>query len=211
MFNEYFLFFIGSFVSLFSIVDPMLAVPVFVSLTEKYSHEKRIQIAKEASIYALGIMIVFFIAGGLILKFFGISFEGLRIAGGFMIIASAVEMLQKKERLLPKEQDESETKDDISFSPLAMPLLSGPGSIAVIIGMTSDAKSWIYYPIIFLIICTVAILSYVFLRLAPIISQKMGATAMSSFNRIMGFILLCIGVQYIVNGVMPLLKAAVHG
>ncbi len=159
MLNEYFLFFIGSFVSLFSIVDPMLAVPVFVSLTEKYSHEKRIQIAKEASIYALGIMIVFFIAGGLILKFFGISFEGLRIAGGLMIIASAVEMLQKKERLLPKEQDESETKDDISFSPLAMPLLSGPGSIAVIIGMTSDAKSWVYYPIIFLIMCKVAILS----------------------------------------------------
>ncbi len=208
MSNEFVLFFIGSFVSLFSIVDPLLAVPVFVSLTEKYSSEKRAEIAKQASIYALGILLVFFIAGGLILKFFGISLEGLRIAGGLMIIASAIEMLQKKERLLPQEQQESEVKDDISFSPLAMPLLSGPGSIAVIIGMTTDAKCWLHYPIILFIIVLVAFLCYIFLRLAHIISQKMGSTAMTSFNRIMGFILLCIGVQYIVNGVMPLLKQA---
>src|SRR3989338_4045589 len=129
MSNEYLLFFVGSFVSLFSIVDPMLAVPVFVSLTEKYSPQKRIEIAEQTSIYALGVMLIFFIAGGLILKFFGISLEGLRIAGGLMIIASAVEMLQKKERLLPEEQKESEVKDDIAFSPLAMHILSGPGAI----------------------------------------------------------------------------------
>jgi len=204
--NEFLLFFVGSFVSLFSIVDPLLAVPVFVSLTEKYTPQKRIAIAKQASIYAFGIMLLFFIAGGVILTFFGISLEGLRIAGGLMIIGSAIEMLQKKEKLLPKEQTESEEKDDIAFSPLAMPLLSGPGSIAVIIGMTTDAKSWLHYPVILLTIILVAILCYAFLRLAPFISQKMSATTISSFNRIMGFILLCIGVQYIVNGVMPLLK-----
>ena len=209
--QDTFLFFIGSFVSLFSIVDPMLAVPVFVSLTEKYSPEKRIEIANHASVYVLGILLTFFIAGGLILKFFGISLEGLRIAGGFMIIGSAIEMLEKKGRLLPVEQEESEVKDDIAFTPLAMPILSGPGAIAVIIGMTTDAKSWIDYPIILFIICLVALICYIFLRLAPIISQKMGSTAMSSFNRIMGFILLCIGVQYIVNGVMPLLKIAFRG
>lgn len=208
MLNELFLFFIGSFISLFAIVDPLLAVPVFVSLTTKESTEKRIEIATRASIYAFWIMIVFFIAGGLILKFFGISLECLRIAGGLMIVGSAVSMLQKKERLLPKEKYESEEKEDIAFSPLAMPLLSGPGSIAVIIGMTTDAHSFSHYPLILLAIILVAILCYAFLRLAPVISQKMSATTMSSFNRIMGFILLCIGVQYIVNGVMPLLKVA---
>ena len=209
--NEMFLFFIGSFVSLFSIVDPLLAVPVFVSLTEKYSFEKRVEIAKQASIYVLGILLIFFIAGGLILKFFGISLEGLRIAGGLMIIASAIDMLQKKERLLPVEQQESEEKDDIAFSPLAMPLISGPGSIAVIIGMTTDAKSPMHYVVIFLTILLVALSCYIFLRLAPLIAQKVGTTMLKSFTRIMGFILLCIGVQYIVNGVMPLLKTAFHG
>ena len=154
--NEFFLFFVGSFVSLFSIVDPLVAVPVFVSLTERFSPERRIQIAKQSSIYVLGVLLVFFIAGSLILKFFGISIEGLRIAGGLMIIGSAVEMLQKKERLLPQEQQESESKDDIAFSPLAMPILSGPGSIALIIGLTSDAKTFSHYLVIFLVIVLVS-------------------------------------------------------
>lgn len=209
--QELCLFFIGSFVSLFSIVDPFVAVPVFVSLTEKYSSKKRLGIAKDASIYAFGILLTFFIAGGLILKFFGISIEGIRIAGGLMIIASAYEMFAKKERLLPQEQQESEVKDDIAFSPLAMPILSGPGSIAVIIGMTTDAKTFDHYIVIFLVICLVALSCYICLSLAHIISQRVGSTTMRSFNRIMGFILLCIGVQYIVNGVMPLLKLAFRG
>ena len=206
--QDIFLFFIGSFVSLFSIVDPMLAVPVFVSLTDKYSSRKRAQIATDACFYTLGILVLFFLAGGLILKFFGISIEGIKIAGGLMIVGSAYEMLAKKDRLLPQEQHESEEKEDIAFSPLAMPLLSGPGSIAILIGMTSDAKSFLHYAVILFVILAVVILCYIFLRLAHFISQHMGKTAMSSFNRIMGFILLCIGVQYIVNGVMPLLKIA---
>lgn len=208
--QDIYLFFIGSFISLFSIVDPLLAVPVFVSLTEKYSPKKRIDIAEKTSFYVLGILLVFFIAGGLILKFFGISIEGVRIAGGLMIIGTAIEMLQKNERLLPAEKEESEEKDDIGFSPLAMPILSGPGSIAVIIGMTTDAKGFDHYLVIFLVIFLVALSCYIFLRLAHFISGHMGATAMRSFNRIMGFILLCIGVQYIVNGVMPLLRSAFH-
>ena len=211
MTNELLLFFLGSFVSLFSIVDPLVAVPVFVTLTEKYSPKKRIKIAQDACIYTFGILIIFFIAGGLILKFFGISIEGIRIAGGLMIIASASEMLQKKERLLPLEQQESEEKEDIAFSPLAMPILSGPGAIAIIIGMTTDAKSFDHYLTIFLVICSVALSCYFFLSLAHLISHKIGPTTMRSFNRIMGFILLCIGVQYIVNGVMPLLKTAFQG
>ncbi len=208
--QEFFFFFIGSFVSLFSIVDPLLAVPVFASLTQKHTPEYKIAVAGRASFYVLGILVIFFIAGGLILKFFGISLEGLRIAGGLMIIGSAIEMLQKKERLLPVEQQESEEKEDIAFSPLAMPILSGPGAIAVIIGMTTDAKSLVHYLLILITICLVSFLCYVFMRLSHVIAQKVGPITMRSFTRIMGFILLCIGVQYIVNGVMPLLKSALH-
>ncbi|OGI07201.1 MAG: hypothetical protein A3I68_03280 [Candidatus Melainabacteria bacterium RIFCSPLOWO2_02_FULL_35_15] len=209
--NDLLLFFVGSFVSLFSIVDPLVAVPVFASLTQKYTLKQKTETAKRASMYVFWILIAFFIAGGLILKFFGISLEGLRIAGGLMIIGSAIEMLQKKDRLLPQEQQESEEKDDIAFSPLAMPILSGPGAIAVIIGMTTDAKTLFHYMVILIVICVVTLLCYVFLILAHAIAHKMGTTMMKSFTRIMGFILLCIGVQYIVNGVMPLLKTAFHG
>ena len=205
------LFFVGSFVSLFSIVDPLLAVPVFASLTQKYSAKQKKETAKRATLYVFGILIIFFIAGGLILKFFGISLEGLRIAGGLMIIGSAIEMLQKKDRLLPQEQQESEEKDDIAFSPLAMPILSGPGAIAVMIGMTTDAKTILHYVVILITIGMVAFSCYIFLILAHGIAHKMGATMMKSFTRIMGFMLLCIGVQYIVNGIMPLLKTAFRG
>ncbi len=209
--NEMLLFFVGSFVSLFSIVDPLLAVPVFASLTQKYSAKQKKETAKRATLYVFGILIIFFIAGGLILKFFGISLEGLRIAGGLMIIGSAIEMLQKKDRLLPQEQQESEEKDDIAFSPLAMPILSGPGAIAVMIGMTTDAKTILHYVVILITIGMVAFSCYIFLILAHGIAHKMGATMMKSFTRIMGFMLLCIGVQYIVNGIMPLLKTAFRG
>ena len=209
--NEMLLFFVGSFVSLFSIVDPLLAVPVFASLTQKYTAKQKTETAKRASLYVFGILIVFFIAGGLILKFFGISLEGLRIAGGLMIIGSAIEMLQKKDRLLPQEQQESEEKDDIAFSPLAMPILSGPGAIAVMIGMTTDAKTAFHYVVILITISLVAFSCYIFLILAHAIAHKMGATMMKSFTRIMGFMLLCIGVQYIVNGIMPLLRNAFNG
>lgn len=206
------MFFLGSFVSLFSIVDPLMAVPVFATLTDKYTHAHRLETARRATLYVLAIMLVFFIAGGLILKFFGISLEGLRIAGGLMILGAGVEMLQKKDRLLPAEQQECEDKEDIAFSPLAMPLLSGPGAIAVIIGMTTDAgHSWIRYPLILLTIVLVALSCYLMMRLSHVISQRMSTTMMKSFTRIMGFILLCVGVQYIVNGVIPLLKSAIHG
>ena len=208
--NELLLFFVGSVVSLFSMVDPLLAVPVFASLTQKYTEKQKVHTARQASLYVFWILIVFFVAGGLILKFFGISLEGLRIAGGLMIMGSAIEMLQKKDRLLPAEEKESEEKEDIAFSPLAMPILSGPGAIAVIIGMTTDAKSFSHYMVILITIFLISLSCYIFLRLANAIAQKMGTTMMKSFNRIMGFILLCIGVQYIVNGVMPLLKSAFH-
>lgn len=210
--SDVFVFFLGSFVSLFSIVDPLLAVPVFASLTECHTPADRVGIAKRTSLYVFAILLVFFIAGGLILKFFGISLEGLRIAGGLMIIGSAVEMLQKKERLQPEEQQESEERHAIAFSPLAMPILSGPGAIAVIIGMTTDAHDlpWYYYGAILLTIALVSVSCYICLRLAHVISRRMGNTMMKSFNRIMGFILLCIGVQYIVNGVIPLLRSALQ-
>jgi multiple antibiotic resistance protein len=211
MLQDIFLFFLGSFISLFSIVDPLLAVPVFATLTEKHTPSQRIKTAERASFYVCSILLAFFIAGGLILKFFGISLEGLRIAGGLMIVGSAIEMLEKKDKLLPEEHLESEGKDDIAFSPLAMPLLSGPGAIAVIIGMTSDAKTWLHYLLIPLTIMLVSFVCFIMMWLSHSITQRMGTTMMKSFIRIMGFILLCVGVQYIVNGVMPLLRSALHG
>ena len=194
------LYFVGALVSLFSIVDPLLAAPVFVSLTGHCTRQERISLARRASFNVFGILTAFFVAGTLILGFFGISIVALRLAGGLMITSSAFAMLNKKERLLPEEEQEAEGKEDIAFSPLAMPLLSGPGAIAVLIGLTTDAHHWMHFVSIFLVIILVSTACYWTLVASDWVIPKLGQTLIRDFTRIMGFILLCVGVQYMVNG-----------
>jgi multiple antibiotic resistance protein len=215
-FNELFMFFVGTFISLFSIVDPPMAAPLFVTLTDGQSLEQRNQVARRASLFSFAILGIFFITGSLILNFFQISIDALRIAGGLMILSSAYGMLNKKESLDEVEESEAKKKankhDDIAFSPLAMPILSGPGAIAVIIGMTANAGgSVLKYLVILLAIMAVCFSSYITMRVSDTIMNRMGPTIVKAFTRIMGFILLCVGVQFLVNGISPLLFTALHG
>jgi multiple antibiotic resistance protein len=210
-FNDWLLFFVGTFISLFSIVDPLMAAPLFVTLTDGELPAEREKLARRASSYAFAILVLFFVTGSLILNFFQISIDALRIAGGLMILASAYGMLGQKESLDADEQKEATTKEDVAFSPLAMPILSGPGAIAVIIGMTTNAGGFgTKYLLILLAILAVCISSYWTLCISDKIMQRLGSTMVKSFTRIMGFILLCIGVQFIVNGVVPILKHVLH-
>lgn len=200
------LYFIGSFVSLFSIVNPIMAAPVFVSLTEQMPVAERKQLAWRAAQYTFWILLVFFLTGSLILSFYGISLHALKIGGGLMILTSAFSMLNKKERLLPEEHQEASEKDDLAFSPIAMPLLSGPGAIAVIIGMTADAASPLHYGIIVLILLLLSTLCYWVFVLSERIVSRLGQTLVKSITRIMGFILLCVGVQFMVNGITGVIQ-----
>jgi multiple antibiotic resistance protein len=208
--NDMFLLFIGTYISLFSIVDPLMAAPVFVTLTEGQTAAQRNTVARRASMFSFAILSIFFITGSLILNFFQISIDALRIAGGLMILSSAYGMINKQAGLNTEEENEAKIKaathDDIAFSPLAMPILSGPGAIAVIIGMTTNAGgNWLNYLVIVLAILTVCISSYLVMRISDTMMQRMGPTIVKAFTRIMGFILLCVGVQFIVNGVSPVL------
>ncbi len=214
--NELFLFFIGTFISLFSIVDPLMAAPLFVTLTEGQTPKERNEVARRASLFSFAILSIFFITGSLILNFFQISIDALRIAGGLMILSSAFGMLNKQDGLDETEENEAKSKakthEDIAFSPLAMPILSGPGAIAVIIGMTANAGgSILKYLVIILAIMAVCTSSYITMRVSDTIMQRMGPTIVKAFTRIMGFILLCVGVQFMVNGVSPILFTALHG
>jgi multiple antibiotic resistance protein len=214
--NDLFLFFIGTFISLFSIVDPLMAAPLFVTLTEGQTAAQRENVARRASLFSFAILSIFFITGSLILNFFQISIDALRIAGGLMILSSAYGMLNKQQGLNAEEEQEAKNKadthDDIAFSPLAMPILSGPGAIAVIIGMTTNTGgSILKYLVIVLAILAVSVSSYITMRISDTIMQRMGPTIVKAFTRIMGFILLCVGVQFVVNGISPILFQALHG
>lgn len=198
----------GYFVAIFAIVNPVTAMPVFLVLTEGDSIESRNRQALKASIFMSGILLSFLFAGTYIINFFGISLEGIRIAGGLMITSWAYSLLNPKEggrKLSDEDEEDAKSKTDISFSPLAMPLLSGPGSIAVVLSFASQDLSITNYVLITAAILLCSLGAYVVLRIAPQFMRLLGKTGMAGFTRMMGFIALCIGVQFIINGVRPIL------
>ena len=194
----------ASFTSLFSVVNPLAAMPIFLSLTEKYGEKERVQTAKKASIYMLGVLLTFLLIGTFILSFFGISLAGIRIAGGLIIMRAAYSMLNPERggrKLSDEDEAAAREKEDISFSPLALPLLSGPGSIAVVIGFATQAEGVTDYLINGFSVLLVVLMTYLILRLAPISAKYIGPAGLNVMTRLMGFIALAISVQFILSGI----------
>lgn len=195
---------IASFTSLFSVVNPLAAMPLFLSLTASYSDKQRARTANKASIYMFCVLIIFLLIGTYVLSFFGISLPGIRIAGGLIIMRAGYAMLNPDDsgkKLTDKDEAAAMEKADISFSPLALPLLSGPGSIAVVIGFASQAAGPNDYLINAISIFLVVIVTYILLRLAPISAKYIGHTGLNVMTRLMGFIVLAISVQFILSGI----------
>ncbi|MEX0772125.1 MAG: MarC family NAAT transporter [Balneolales bacterium] len=201
-------FFITSFISILSVVNPFTAMPVFLALTENQTDEHRTLQAGKAAFFMVCILSMFLVGGTYIISFFGISLEGIRIAGGLMIMRWAYTLLNPDlggRKLSDEDREEAMTKGDISFSPLAMPLLSGPGSIAVVLGLASRAEEIADFILLFLSICLVSLTAYLVLLVSPQAVKILGKTGMNALTRMMGFITLCIGVQFIINGITPIL------
>ena len=197
--------FLGTIIGLLPIINPLAGVPTFLAITEGDSEQRRNEQLGKGCLYMVGILVSFLIGGTFIMNFFGISIPGLRIAGGILVTGIGARMLGAQRPASPEEHEEREAarrKADISFSPLAMPMLSGPGSIAVTIGFTSLATSWLDYAAIIAGIATVALATYLILRLSTRIVRLVGPVGMNAVTRIMGFLIMCIGVQFVVNGVL---------
>jgi multiple antibiotic resistance protein len=196
--------FLGTVVGLLPIINPLAAAVTFVAITEGDSEARRKEQARKGCLYMVAVLISFLIGGTFIMKFFGISIPGLRIAGGIMMAGMGMGMLaaHKTTEEEKEEREAARRKVDISFSPLAMPMLSGPGSIAVTLGFTSLAVSWSDYLALIAGILVVALVSYLVLRLSGRVVQLIGPVGLNAVNRIMGFLIMCIGVQFVVNGVL---------
>lgn len=195
---------IAAFTSIISVANPLGAMPVFISLTDQDNDKERVAIAKKASFYMFAILTIFFLAGTYIMSFFGISLPGIRIAGGLIIMRAAYAMLtpgRDDRKLSEKDKEAAKSKEDVSFSPMAMPMLSGPGSIAVVIGLASQAEGIMDLAIVVVAIILCALTAYLILRLAPISAKYIGPTGMGAVTRMMGFIAMCIAVQFILNGI----------
>ncbi len=195
---------LGTVIALLPMINPLASAPTFLAITEGDTRERRLQQLKMACVYMVAILVCFLIGGTFIMGFFGISIPGLRIAGGLLVAGIGFGMLMGPAKTAAGDAHEAEAraKRDVSFSPLAMPMLSGPGSIAVTIGFTSLATQWLDYVAIIIGILIVAVMSYVTLGLSERVVRVIGANGMNALSKVMGFLILCIGIQFVVNGVL---------
>jgi len=197
--------FVATLGSVFSIVNPLGAVPVYLAMTPEYTIRERNRTARMTAIYFVLILSVFFLAGTYILGFFGISIGAMRIAGGLVIMSSGYTLLTgsiaKSGATSRKLTAEGLAKDDISFTPMAMPLLSGPGSISLLITWFDDYPLWWQRAIILGVLFVMGVLVYYILRFAPVLYKVLGEAGLRALSRIMGFIVMSIGVQFILGGI----------
>ncbi|HVS53027.1 MAG TPA: MarC family NAAT transporter [Opitutaceae bacterium] len=199
---------LGTIVALLPLVNPLASAPTFLAITEGDTHARRMQQLRAACLYMVAILVSFLVGGTFIMGFFGISIPGLRIAGGLLVAGIGSGMLMGPPRD-PTQRDaaheEARAKRDVSFSPLAMPMMSGPGSIAVTVGFTSLAQGVLDYIAIIIGIVVVAVITYLTLGLSERIVRVIGVNGMQALSKVMGFLILCIGIQFVVNGVRGVL------
>lgn len=194
----------ATFGALFPIANPFSTAPVFLTVTERFTASHRRQQAKMAAIYTASVLLVALFAGALVLEFFGITLPMLRIGGGLIIARVGFGMVspEPKAGVSDAERDEAQEAMDIAFTPIAMPMLSGPGSIAVTIAMATVNHGFVSYSAEAVGIVLVALSSWVVLRYSEMILGFIGTTGMNVMTRMMGFLLVCIGVQFVLTGVV---------
>lgn len=190
------------FGSLFAIVDPFAAIPTFLMLTERDTQEQRRSMAKTACLTCAGVMAVFALLGPAIFRMFGITISAFQIAGGLVLLLSSLDMIRAQKSTLketPEEVAEGMAKDDIAITPLAVPLLAGPGAITTSIVMAGRAQGMAQKAVFFALIGFVALLSYFVLTIAADGAKKLSPTLLNIFTRLMGLLLAAIGVQFILT------------
>lgn len=191
-----------TFGSLFAIVDPFAAIPTFLAMTASDTAEQRRRMARTACITCAGVMSAFALLGPAIFKMFGITLPAFQVAGGLVLLLSALDMLRAQKSPLketPEEVAEGMSKDDIAITPLAVPLLAGPGAITTSIVLAGRATSFSHKVIFFVLIALVALLSYWTLTVAAESAKRLSSTIINIITRLMGLLLAAIGVQFILS------------
>ncbi|MEK7388718.1 MAG: NAAT family transporter [Elusimicrobiota bacterium] len=191
-----------TFGSLFAIVDPFAAIPTFLAITANDTAEQRRRMAKTACITCAGVMALFAFMGPFVFQLFGITLAAFQIAGGLVLLLSSLDMIRAQKspmRETPEEVAEGMSKDDIAITPLAVPLLAGPGAITTSIVLAGRAASVPQKIVFYVLIGLVALSSYWVLTLAADSAKKLSPTLLNIITRLMGLLLAAIGVQLILS------------
>ena len=195
--------------TLISLVNPLGMAPLFLVLTDRFNPNERIAIAKKGMMTAVIVLIVFALVGSYIFKFYALTVDAFRITGGIIFFRNGLRMLEAKisrGRSTPKETEESLESNEIAVSPIGIPIIAGPGAITASMILSGEAHNFLEYGIlIFSILFTLVLTFYIF-RGADRLSVKLGTTGLRIIQRIMGILLMVIAVQFIINGITPVLE-----
>ncbi|MGA9664838.1 MAG: MarC family protein [Gallionella sp.] len=200
-------------VGIFAILNPLGAIPIYLSMMAGRSHEEMHRTSLKASVAVAVILTIAVWAGGGLLSFFGIGIPAFRIAGGLLVLLIAISMFGAKTspaRHTDAEQIEAEAKEDISVVPLAIPLLAGPGAISLAIVDAHQAGSLTGKLAFNFGILGVAAIVWVVLLMAEPIGRRLGTGGLNIATRVMGLILAAMAVQFIADGMLELFPGLSH-
>src|SRR5262245_264729 len=192
-----------AFAALFPIVNPIGGAPVFYSLTGGEGHERRRE-AIRTSINVALILILSLFVGRFVLHAFGLDLAEIRIAGGLIVGWTAWQMVNSDVRITPAEEAGARAKRDISFTPMAMPLLAGPGAIGVVVGIAAHGHSWEDYVGYVIAILLISLTVLLCLGASGPIFKRLGPNGIGALNRIFGFLILAIAVALVARGALAI-------
>lgn len=205
--NELVTFALLAFTSFFTLINPLGVMPIFMTMTSELDAQNRTRVARKASIVAFIILIVFALSGQLLINFFGISVNSFKIVGGVIFFLMGMDMLQA--RLGKVKIKDSEVKaytNDISITPMAIPMICGPGAITNAIVMMEEAESFAMQGVLLSSIFVVIFLTYIILFSSSKIIKVLGETGNNVLMRLMGLIVMVIAVEFFFSGLKPILQ-----
>jgi multiple antibiotic resistance protein len=197
-----FAYVVNTFISIFVMVDPFAAVPIYLLLTDRMTPLDAKKTRRKAVFIAFSLLILFAIAGIGVLNFFGISVSALRIAGGLLLLLFAIDLMGSHSgKIKDAEESENLQRSEVSVVPLAMPLLAGPGSISTTVVQSTRATSWVYLLLLIFSIALVMWASYITLKWSLHLYRFLGRTGLNLLGRIMGILIAAIAVEFIMTGI----------
>ncbi len=192
--------------AVFVVVDPVAAVPFFLALTAGEDEARRARTARRAATAAYLVLTFFALAGAIVFKLLGITLAAFKMAGGVLLLLTAVDMLRSRApeaRITQSEVQDGAVKEDVAIVPLAMPLLAGPGSVATVVVLMGRARAgerwWQVIPVLGAIALT-ALTAYVLFRFANRVDRVLGRTGLSILERVAGLLLAAIAFQFLLDG-----------
>ena len=212
--NDYLLYFVYAFTTVFVIVNPVEATMIFVTLTTGMNPQEKSHIYRRTTLVAFSIAILFSLAGDAVLRLFGITVDSLRVAGGVLLFLVAIDMLRgvrQQKMVTEAELKDANEREDISVFPLAIPLITGPGAITTVVVLMGAAGTVAEKALVILAIVLTFVITFFVLKVSEYIDRVLGITGIMVLTRIMGLILGAVAVNFVAIGVWNLYRAMAGG